>query len=178
MYGVLTWPAYGTWFATRRRGWVDRDGGGDPCTVPEPDRHARVERSWPTVRLDAARRDLVIRDLGRIASLRDFEVHMVVAAADHVHVLLSIDDQRDVPRLVQLVKGSLSRTLTAAAGDEPARSRQGEPLRHHKWWSRQYSFIPVEGRENLDRVTAALADHDAGDTTVWRMIGGMDRRTP
>lgn len=173
MVGLLTWPAYGTWFATRRRGWIDRDRRAADAAVPEPVRRGRDEPKWPAVRLDEAQRDLVIRDLGRIAALRNFTLHMVAAAVDHVHVVLSIDTHRDVPRLVQLIKGSLSRTLSAAAGDEAAVSRRGAALPHHKWWSRQYSFFPID-RRNLEAVSAALADHTSGDATVWRSAGWPD----
>ncbi len=174
MISLLTWPTYGTWFATSRRGWIDRDGVPDAGIVPEPTRHARAEPVWAVACLDTAQRELVIRDLGRIASLRNFELHMAAVAADHVHVLLSVEPPCDVPRLVQLIKGSLSRTLTAAAGDTPATSRRGSPLPHHKWWSRQYSLFTIDNRRNLDDVTAVLADHASGDATVWRAVGWPD----
>ena len=89
MLGLLTWPAYGTWFARADRGWIDRDGG-EAEAVPEPTRsHAqgRQRLVWPPVRLDERQQTVVIGDLARIASLRSFELLMVAAAPDHVHVL-------------------------------------------------------------------------------------------
>ncbi len=174
MVGLLTWPTYGTWFASRRRGWIDRDCDVAWAAVPEPARHAgddRRDRPWPAARLDRPQRELVVRDLGRLAALRGFTRHMVVAAADHVHVLLTPQPHCVIERLVQLVKGSLSRTLTLAAGDEPITAPEGRPLAHHKWWSRQYSYLSITDREILDRVIELLADHETGGATVWRAPG-------
>ena len=113
----------------------------------------------------------MIRDLGRIAALRGFDLHMAVAAADHVHILLAPPPNRAVERLVQLIKGSLSRTLTLATGEETATSRTGTVLPHHKWWTRQYSYRSVTDGRNLLRVIESLADHDARGATVWKAAG-------
>ena len=174
MIGLLTWPAYGSWFASRRRGWIDRDQHAVGGAVPDPVRDGPTDhrhRPWPPVLLDAAQRHLVIRDLGRIAALRGFELHMAVAAADHVHVLLTPQPECAVERLVQLIKGSLSRTLTLATGDETATSDDGTVLPHHKWWTRQYSYRSVTQGRNLLRVIESLADHDARGATVWKAAG-------
>jgi REP element-mobilizing transposase RayT len=163
MVGLLTWPAYGTWFARPLRGWVDRGGASLDRGLPEPTRSAvagRQRLKWPALRLDEAQCALVISDLGRIAALRGFDLLMAVAAADHVHALLACAADRDIPRLVQLIKGSLSRTLTVAAGDPPASSVRGAVLDHHKWWTRQYSFITIGDAPTLRRVVAALQAHE------------------
>ncbi len=174
MIGLLTWPAYGSWFASRRRGWIDRDQHAVGGAVPEPVPHRHTDhrdRPWPPVLLDAAQRHLVIRDLGRLAALRGFELYMAVAAADHVHVLLAPQPDGAVERLVQLIKGSLSRTLTLATGDLTATSDDGTVLPHHKWWARQYSYRSVTQGRNLLRVVERLADHDARGATVWKAAG-------
>jgi REP element-mobilizing transposase RayT len=92
---------------------------------------------------------------------------MVAAAPDHVHVLLSCEPDREVPRLVQLIKGALSRALTVSAGDKPAMSTGGRALIHHKWWTRQYSFRWISDRPTLDRVVRAIKAHEATGGTVW-----------
>jgi REP element-mobilizing transposase RayT len=169
MLGLLTWPAYGTWFARPDRGWIDRDGDEAEALAEPTRRHddGRQRLVWPPVRLDERQQTVVIQDLARIASLRHFDLHMVAAAPDHVHVLLSCEPDRDVPRLVQLIKGALSRALTVAAGDEPARSTRGQALIHHKWWTRQYSFRWIEDRPTLERAVRALRAHAGGHATVW-----------
>ena len=174
MVGLLTWPTYGTWFAHPGRGWIDRSHRPGVGRVPEPTRSAasgRQRLKWPPVRLDGDQRALVIGDLARIASLRRFELKMVVAAPDHIHLLLGCEPDRDIPRLVQLVKGSLSRTLTVAAGDEPATSTRGEALVHHKWWTRQYSFRTIDDRASADRVIDQLRAHEAAGAAVWPAPG-------
>jgi REP element-mobilizing transposase RayT len=166
MLGLLTWPVYGTWFECPYRGWIDRDVIS-VRSVPEPTRRgAGGALKWPAASLDRRQRDLIVRDLARLAGLRGFELHMVAAAPSHVHVLLSCDD-RDVPRLVQLIKGSLARTLTVAAGDTPAFSTRDEALPHHKWWTRQYSFLRINDDETRQRVTAQLRAHEATGARVW-----------
>jgi REP element-mobilizing transposase RayT len=141
----------------------------EPLPLEAARRRGRLK--WPRVRLDADQRDLIISDLARIASLRHFELHAIVAAEDHIHVLLSCDADRDIPRLAQLVKGSLSRTLTVAAGDEPARSTRGEALPYHKWWTRQYSFVALRDRESRERLLEQLTAHNSGHARVWRAEG-------
>ena len=173
MLGLLTWPAYGTWFARPDRGWVDREEGA-ATAVPEPKRshaHGRQRLKWPPVRLDERQQAVVIGDLARVASLRHFEPYLVAAAPDHVHVLLSCAPDRDVPRMVQLIKGALSRALTVAAGDETAKSTRGRELVHHKWWTRQYSFRRIEDGPTLQRVVQALRAHADENTTVWEAPG-------
>jgi REP element-mobilizing transposase RayT len=101
---------------------------------------------------------VVVADLARIAALRGFRLIRAVTASDHVHVLLGCEDDRDVPRLVQLVKGALSRALSVAGGDAPAESVGGERLPHHKWWARQYSFRVLR-QDELAPVVAALDRH-------------------
>ncbi len=165
MLGLLTWPTYGTWFGGHGRGWIDK--GCVFTGVPEPTRRGR-SRKWPPVRLPAALCKVIVDDLARIARLRGFELLVAAVAADHVHVLIGCEPDRDIPRLVQLVKGALSRALSVAVGDEPAWSERGEELTHHKWWTRQYSFVPISDSDALHRVVDALAEHEAIGACCYR----------
>lgn len=168
MIGLLTWTAYGTWFGGRGRGWIDRGAafGG----VPEPARRGETA-PWAPVRLDAGQREVVGTDLLRIASLRGFTALMIAVAEDHVHVLLAAAPDRDVPRLVQLVKGATARALSVAAGDLPARAPGGAALAHHKWWARQFSFVRIPDRAALDGVAETLAAHKARGAWCHRAAG-------
>ncbi len=165
MLALLTWPAYGTWFAHPARGRVDDTARP---VVPEPARRGvPAHLKWPPVRLEGDAHAVIVQDLQRIAALRGFELHAVVVAADHVHVLLDVARTVKVERLVQLIKGALSRALTVAAGDAPAASTRGGRLPHHKWWTRQYSFVPIDSAEEAARIVTELrARHPAG-ATVW-----------
>lgn len=58
--------------------------------------------------------------------------------------------------MIQLTKGAMSRALTVAAGDVPARSTTGESLTHHKWWPRQYVAQSLRDDETLQRGGAAI----------------------
>ncbi len=165
MVGLVTWPTYGTWFGGHGRGWVDR--GRTFSGVPEPTRRGRSRR-WPPVRLDEGQRQVIVDDVDRIARLRGFELIMAAVAASHVHLLLACEPDRDVPRLVQLIKGALSRALTVAVGNEPARSDGGDVLAHRKWWTRQYSFVPISDRDALGRVVDALEAHREIGASCYR----------
>ena len=165
MVGLLTWPTYGTSLAGGGRGWFDRGSQTRGGPIPEPPEGGRPTATMrPRVRLDPEQQAVVISDLPRIAALRSFRLHLAVAAEDHVHILLSCKPVHGVPRLVQLIKGSLSRTLTVAAGDEPAATADGRRGPHHKWWARQYSFLVVPDRQSLQRVIEQLAAHVNADS--------------
>jgi REP element-mobilizing transposase RayT len=170
MIGLLTWPAYGTWLPGPARGRVDPGAVQVYATPPEPDEALSANRrrslKWPAVRLDDARRRVILDDLARIAEIRRFRPVIAVAAADHVHLLLEIEEGRDVTRLVQLIKGALSRALTVATGDRPAISTTGRGLLHHKWWTRQYSFRLVEDDRVLQALRTALAEHEPQGAAV------------
>ncbi|MCH8343126.1 MAG: transposase [Planctomycetes bacterium] len=170
MVGLLTWPTYGTRFPGHGRGWIDRNRQQPARSIPEPVWTVPTQQpdpmKWLTVRLNDDQRRLIVDDLSRIASLRRFKLHVVVVAENHVHVLLSCEPGRDIPRLVQLIKGSLSRALSVAAGDNPAVSARGEALGHHKWWARQYSFLNIGDRASLDRVLEQLMDHQTRPTAL------------
>ena len=174
MVGLLTWPTYGTWFPGQGRGRIDLEPDQLVRRVPEPIPidAARQPRDapWPPVRLDDHQRRAVAEDLKRIAELREFKLHLVVVAEDHVHVLLSGEPLGNIPRLVQLIKGALSRKLTVVAGDTPPRSSSGRALPHHKWWTRQYAFLTVDNRARLDRIWPELLAHTRQDDVLCEVF--------
>ena len=59
MFGLLTWPAYGSWLPGPARGntLAGRSAGQGSAVIEEPDREASVRRQrglkWPAVRLTA-----------------------------------------------------------------------------------------------------------------------------
>ena len=182
MVSLLTFAAYGTWLAGPARGWVERQDrrGGDDLPEPDPGISALRRRGlkWPPVRLDRRQRELLLDDLHRIAGLRGFALLAAVAAEDHVHVVLGYERQAatpDIHRLIQLIKGALSRRLSVAAGDRPAVSVAGQPLPHHKWWTRQYSLRSLGDQAVVERVCERLAAHGgevatylSPDLSGWR----------
>ena len=160
--GLLTWTAYGTWLPGPARGWIDAGSVQRDEPLPEPDpvisQQRRRSLKWPPAHLQERQRDAIIDELPRIARLRDFEPRIMVAASDHAHLLLATQ-RVDIPRLVQLIKGALSRRLTILAGDAAALSTSGGRLAHHKWWARQYSFRRIEREEHVQAVQRRLIEH-------------------
>ncbi|UCD73802.1 MAG: transposase [Phycisphaerales bacterium] len=174
MIGLLTWTTWGTWLGEPARGWIDRGGvlrGDDPGALPGPDEEASRKRrrglKWPAAMLTADQRRLIIKDLRRIAELRRFELMGLAATENCVRVLLACDDDRDIERLVQLIKGALSRMLTVAAGDAPASSPGGGSLVHHKWWPRHYSFLRVGDQPAQKAIVETLRTGADAGATVW-----------
>ena len=180
MVGLLTWPTYGTLLTGGGRGWFDRGSQTRGGPIPEPhEGDCPTATMRPRIRLDPDQQAVVISDLPRIASLRFFRRHLALAAEAHVQILLSCTPVDGVPRLVQLIKGSLSRALTVAAGDGPAATADGRRVPHHKWWARQYSFLVVPDRKSLQRVVEQLAAHlnaDSARCTLGRFhaVDDMD----
>jgi REP element-mobilizing transposase RayT len=170
MIGLLTWPASGTWLAGAARGWVDPGSVQKDTALPEPEEALSALRrrslKWPAVRLEIEQRRLILVDLTRVARLRRFTPLVAAVAADHVHLLLAVEEGRDIPRLVQLIKGALSRALTVAAGDRPAISTAGGGLRYHKWWTRQYSFRLIKDERILPALRNRLLEHESQGAAV------------
>jgi REP element-mobilizing transposase RayT len=171
MIGLLSWTTFGTWLPGPARGCVDRGAVQIDQPLPKPDEALSANRRrslrWPAVRLDEAARAAILEDLPRVARLRRFQVHVLVIAADHVHLVIEFDDDdRDVDRLIQLIKGALSRKLSVAAGDEPARSTRDHRLPYHKWWTRQHSFRIIRDAEAFDNVREQLLDHRGEEVTI------------
>ncbi len=180
MIGILTWTGYGTWLAGAARGWVDAGQEWAGGELPEPDEGLSRLRGgslkWPAVRLGAGQRAVVLIDLARIAALRGFILIAAAVAANHAHLLLETDEDCDIPRLVQLTKGALSRALTVYAGDRPAISMEGEAIAHHKWWTRQYSFLRVVDERAVDEARRRILEHEADGATVravWPERGAL-----
>lgn len=160
MLVLISWTVYGAWLDAPARGWIERGGGNAGGAVPEPSAELAEQRrkdlKWPAVRLTSGQRRVVVDDLDRVASIRELVLHRTVVAPDHVHVLLSCADDRDLPRLVQLTKGALSRALTVAAGDPVPRDRRGGAVGHQRWWSHQYSAVPVRDDAHHDAIERGL----------------------
>ncbi len=177
MVGLLTFTTYGTRLGHRGRGRIAP--AGDDAALPEPSpapaAGPAATSRWPAVRLAASQQEAVLKDLERIAGLRSFTVHMAVAGADHVHVLLACEDGRDVPRLVQLLKGALARALSVSSGEPPPRSDRGEVLPHLKWWARQYSFLVLPDARSVACAVAQLRDHATRAGCRSSGPGGPDR---
>jgi len=170
MMVLLTWPAYGTQLrGASRGGLVSRFDVHQPC-IPEPDpkRTPIQQRSlkWPAVRLDRAQQRVVLADLHRVARLRNLSLLAAVIAADHVHVFIVCDDDGDLHRVTQLIKGATARALSVASGDPPAHDTTGRPLAHQKWWARQAVIQIIETRHASQAVVRYLRQH-AGPCTYY-----------
>lgn len=161
---ILSFPAFGTWLAGPSRGRTVTVDSID-FDLPEPDRNATAKRraslKWPAIVLSREQQEIVREDIERVASIRGFERHCTIVTRDHVHLLFSCDKDTPVGRLVQFIKGAPARALTLAAGDDTARTTDGAPLPHHKWWGRQYLLQRLASTMQLGRAKALFRKHAA-----------------
>jgi len=162
---LLTCPTFGHWLKGDARGIVRcEDVEPDWLVLPEPDPDLTAQRQstlkWPMVRLEPWQQAFLREDLWRIARLRQFTIDCACVEADHLHLLYEpLEDQPDLHRQVQLIKGSLARTLSLALEDEPARSPRGEALPHHKWWAREYVLQVVTSAALRARAVSLISTH-------------------
>lgn len=177
MHALLTWPTFGSWLPGPARGGRVESLQRPPTALPAPDPDIAIARGlslkWPPVSLNKHQQHLLLSDLLRIAELRGFTLHAARSSAQDVHVLFEREPLlEDIHRLVQLIKGSLARTLSVDAGDPAARSTSGESLAHQKWWARQYLLQTIEEPAFIQPITALLRGHDQTATT--RIYGDRD----
>ena len=174
MLGLLTWPVYGSRLPAVGHGRIGEDQEHPLCPAVE-DRVGPPARPWPAVRLDLQQHQVLLGDLARVAALRGFTVHLATMAPDHVHVLLSCPQAESVPRLVQLIKGALSRALSVAADASRDPTRGDAPtLPHRKWWARQYDFVRIADQAALERILPRLAGHASDPACTVRWLSPPD----
>ncbi len=164
---MLTFPAYGHWLPGSGRGWIDPGKVLANNNFPTPDEEISAERRrsliWPARQLTIPQQRLIIQDLHRIADLRKIRLIAATPHTNCVQVLMKHNADEHIPRQVQLIKGALSRCLTVAEGDHPARSTQDRPLIHHKWWTRQYSWLIVQDHDLAMILAVFHRMQDRGD---------------
>jgi putative transposase len=81
-------------------------------------------------------KDLVISEFQRLAKLAGIKVIESAAEYDHIHLLIRIKEQSDLPDVMHLIKGSSSRTVTLQY--QELRAEMGK-----SFWQKSYGWRPV-----------------------------------
>lgn len=55
--------------------------------------------------------ELMVANLLKYRDAEDFDLHEYVVMPDHIHLLLSLNDQQKLSRAIQLIKGGFSHSL-------------------------------------------------------------------
>ena len=84
--------------------------------------------------------ELLIDVLRSLVAERKFELHDFVIMPDHVHLLLTVDNEMTVEKAMQLVKGRFSHRLSHEFG------YKGEV------WQRGFAEVQVMNQETLKRI--------------------------
>jgi len=81
-------------------------------------------------------KDLVLSEFQRLAKVAEVKVVESAAEYDHIHLLLRLKDQNDLPDVMHLLKGSSSRSVTL-------RFRELRDEMGRSFWQKSYGWRPV-----------------------------------
>ncbi len=90
---------------------------------------------------------LLIDVLRSLVAERKFELHDFVIMPDHVHLLLTVDDDMTIEKAMQLIKGRFSHRLSHEFG------YKGEV------WQRGFTEVQVMNRENFETHREYIAEN-------------------
>lgn len=138
---LLTWTTYGTWLPGHERGFVgriqrldgthrarNRVGEAQDRGVPDLIDYAKQVMRGERVVLNRMHAAHCASELDEVGSRHGFVVWVASIMATHLHVIAK-SDHHDGAKLLQLLKGNLSYSLTARFG------RPDAPT----WWTRHGS---------------------------------------
>jgi len=140
--------------------WSKKEGFS-PCTMSKPDRNSSAaeilrsrtffvttKTSMGRALLQSERNAILFIDVLRsyVAAGR-FRVHDFVVMPDHVHLLITVDQEMAIEKAVQLIKGGFSYRLKKEFG------YSGEV------WQRGFSDVRIEDRESFLRHREYIAQN-------------------
>jgi len=91
--------------------------------------------------------NLLIDVLRSLVAERKFKLHDFVIMPEHVHLLLTVENDMTIEKAMQFIKGRFSHRLSHELG------HKGEV------WQRGFSEVQVLGKDSLDRHRAYIADN-------------------
>jgi REP element-mobilizing transposase RayT len=155
----ITFTTYGTWLHGRASGSVDREHNepGAPF-LPADAEKEYVERGHlrqPEYRLDAERRDIVLRTIVEVAKHRGWTLWAVHVRSNHVHMIVSAPARPE--KIMADCKVWVSRRLREAFGEDADRDR----------WTQDGSTIYLWTSEALAEKIAYVADGQGAPMAVY-----------
>ena len=110
---LLTNTTYGTWLPGDGRRSVLRSRGQSQLINAEPRlaRHARSLQKHPTVLLNVAHAEVLLRQFQETAQTRHWRLLAVAILANHFHLVVAVDDDPDPRKMLVDFKAYGSRAL-------------------------------------------------------------------
>jgi REP element-mobilizing transposase RayT len=135
-FWLLTWTTYGTWLPGDRRGFVSpvrQDDGthviynvpGTPVDsdMPNLERAMRQSMKGKTIRLTQEQATVVVGQFHETVAFRGWQLQAAAVMASHVHLVVGVDGDPDLERILHSVKSYASR----------AHNKQWERPRNGTW---------------------------------------------
>ncbi|MGH9621891.1 MAG: transposase [Bryobacteraceae bacterium] len=121
---LITWVCYGTWLPGRA-GAVPRTQNAFGAPLPEADTRleqcSRRRMPQQPYRLDAIRRQIVLRSLLDVCSCRGWTLWAVHVRTNHVHIVVTVSCKPE--QAMATMKAYSSRALNQCGLDTPDRDR-------------------------------------------------------
>ncbi len=121
---LITWVCYGAWLPGEN-GAVPRTqnrfGAPFPEASPNRVRQSRKRMEQPPYRLDALRRDVVLKSLQEACSCRGWTLLAAHVRTNHVHVVIAANSHPEA--VMTTLKAYASRALNRQLLDSPGRRR-------------------------------------------------------
>ncbi len=156
----ITFTTYGTWLHGRGQGSVDRDTNipGEPFLPADPHREAeqRATMKQPEYRLDAARRDVVLKTIREVSRHRKWRLWAVHVRSNHVHIIVT--GPKKPERIMGDFKAWCSRRLREAFGEPADRERWTEHGSTPYLWTEETLHAKIDYVVNGQGVPMARYD--------------------
>lgn len=124
----ITFTTYGTWLHGRDPGSVDLEHNAPGTAVLSPDamreQRSRLKMRQDPYRLDAARRQLVLRTICEVAAYRNWTLWAVHVRSNHVHIVITAECKPE--KVMTDLKAWASRRLREAFTENADRDRWTE----------------------------------------------------
>jgi len=113
MVGFFTFHAYKSWMPDRDEGYVRRGEGvlpPDPEMAHQYDRNSKEEGVF----FDEHTQRLIIQSVLDAAPFQSFRTHSISTDNTHIHILVSWTSGRELAKVSQSIKTSITRALNTA----------------------------------------------------------------
>jgi hypothetical protein len=156
----LTWRTYGTWlpgqdgfvgYYRTSRGHRQIDNHfGEPATdgMPALARYAREKLTQPPTLLTPEHAGVVMVELLRTCSFREWQADAIAILPDHVHFSVGVPGDPDPTALLREIKSYTSRALNKSIS------------RTQRWWVASGSTRPIKGDGSRQAVVRYISTQE------------------
>lgn len=145
----LTWSTYGTWLPGDERGWTEYGHGWQ---LPDPARklEAEAKMTEDACGLDREQRRVVEKQVAETCRFRSWELHCVNCRSNHVHVVVSADQD------AKIVRNQLKAWCTRRLKELDA--VRGRTEVRENWWAERGSQRFINDLESLEATDLYVRD--------------------